>query len=70
MAKLLGGFKVLRAAGNVPDGSFEANRNRLWRLGNADSSFEAQQKHCQMAVSNRNSSWGLGKSHGKAAGRF
>ena len=33
-----------------------------------DSSFEAQQKHCQ-AVSNRNSSWGLGKSHGKAAGR-
>ena len=34
-----------------------------------DSSFEAQQKHCQMAVSNRNSSWGLGKSHGKAAGR-
>ena len=35
-----------------------------------DSSFEAQQKHCQMAVSNRNSSWGLGKSHGKAAGRF
>ena len=34
-----------------------------------DSTCEAQQKHCQMAVSNRNSSWGLGKSHGKAAGR-
>ena len=34
---------------------------KLWRLGSA--------RYIAASKANRNSSWGLGKSHGKAAGR-
>ena len=56
--RVLRALKLLRGAENVPDNSFEAQQKQL-----------VGPRKCQITFSkpNRNSSWGLGRSHGKAA---